>query len=78
MAPKFYPESELLQRIELNGYTSMVRDKFSGISESYNILRLRLVLPRSSNVGAVYRYSTEVGDVPPDVEFGVAAAPWPA
>ena len=60
MAPKFYPKSELLQRIELNGYASMVRDKFSGIWESYNTLRLRFVLPRSSNMGAVYRYSTEV------------------
>ena len=25
-----------------------------------------------------YRYELEAGDVPPDVEFGVAAAPWPA
>ncbi len=23
-------------------------------------------------------YDPETGDVPPDVEFGVAAAPWPA
>ena len=60
IAPKFYPESKLLQRIELNGFTSMTRDKFSGIWESYNHLRLKFVLPRSSNVSARYRYSTEV------------------
>ena len=25
-----------------------------------------------------YSHRERVGDVPPDVEFGVAAAPWPA
>ena len=60
MGPKFYPKSDVFQRIDLSGSSNMIRDKFSGIWESNNSLRLAFVLPRTSNIGATYRYSTEV------------------
>ena len=43
------------------------------IKRSIAIKTIRLDIPPQNP-----HYRTFIGDVPPDVEFGVAAAPWPA
>lgn len=55
-----YPRSKVIKRIDPMVHSIQIRDKFSGLYETYNSLDLRLLLLRDSYILAGYRYSTEV------------------
>ncbi len=60
LGPKFYPDNDVIQRIDLEGATGHTRDRFSGIWESSNFVELRFVLPRRTTLSGRYGYATEV------------------
>jgi hypothetical protein len=60
LTPKFYPNSKLLQRIDSKIYTSQLKDQFSNIWETYNVLFLTFSFLRSTRLALSSNYSTEV------------------
>jgi hypothetical protein len=60
VAPKFYPNSKVLQRIDPVIYSSQLKDQFSNIWETYNGLFLTFFLLRSTRLVLTSNYSTEV------------------
>lgn len=58
--PMIYPKSKILLRIDPLLHSINIRDKFSGLFETYESFDLRLILPRSTTLIAGGRYQTEV------------------
>jgi hypothetical protein len=58
--PMIYPKSRTLLRIDPMFHLINIRDKFSGLYETYNAFDLRLVMPRNTMVTAGGRYQTEI------------------
>ncbi len=58
--PMIYPKSRTFLRIDPLFHTINIRDKFSGLYETYNTFDLRLILPRNTTLTAGGRYQTEV------------------
>ncbi len=58
--PMIYPNSRLFLRIDPIFHTINIRDKFSGLFETYNTFDLRLIMPRNTTLIAGVRYQTEV------------------
>jgi hypothetical protein len=58
--PMIYPKSRTFLRIDPLFHTINIRDKFSGLLETYNTFDLRLILPRNTTLTAGGRYQTEV------------------
>jgi hypothetical protein len=56
----FYPKSKLVRRIDPMFHSTQIRDRFSGLYETFNSLDLRLLFPRDSFVLFGGRYATEV------------------
>jgi hypothetical protein len=56
----FYPDSEIIKRIDPLIHSFQVRDKLSGLYETYNTFDLRLILPRNTIILGGYRYASEV------------------
>ncbi len=56
----FYPKSKVIRRIDPMVHSFQIRDKLSGLYETYNSLDLRFLLWRSSTIQFGGRYSTEV------------------
>jgi len=57
---KFYPKSKIIQRIDPMIHSYQIRDKFSGLYETFNSLDLRLMFPRNSMLLFGGRYATEI------------------
>ena len=60
LLPMIYPKSRTFLRIDPLFHTINIRDKFSGLYETYNTFDLRLILPRNTTLTAGVRYQTEV------------------
>jgi hypothetical protein len=58
--PMIYPKSRLFLRIDPIFHTINIRDKFSGLFETYNTFDLRLIMPRNTTFVAGGRYQTEI------------------
>ena len=58
--PMIYPKSRLFLRIDPIFHTINIRDKSSGLYETYNTFDLRLIMPRNTTLVAGGRYQTEV------------------
>jgi len=58
--PMIYPKSRTFLRIDPIFHTINIRDKFSGLFETYNTFDLRLHMPRNTQLIAGGRYQTEV------------------
>jgi hypothetical protein len=58
--PIVYPNSRTFLRIDPIFHTINIRDKFSGLFETYNTFDLRLIMPRNTTLVAGGRYQTEV------------------
>jgi hypothetical protein len=58
--PMIYPKSRTFLRIDPVFHTINIRDKFSGLFETYNTFDLRLIMPRNTTLVAGGRYQTEV------------------
>jgi hypothetical protein len=58
--PMIYPKSRTFLRIDPIFHTINIRDKFSGLFETYDTFDLRLILPRNTTLIAGARYQTEV------------------
>ena len=56
----FYPKSKVVQRIDPMFHSTQIRDRFSGLYETFNSLDLRLLFPRDSMILVGGRYATEV------------------
>jgi hypothetical protein len=56
----FYPKSKLVRRIDPMFHSTQIRDRFSGLYETFNSLDLRLLFPRDSFILFGGRYATEV------------------
>lgn len=56
----FYPHSKIIQRIDPMIHSFQLRDKFSGLYETFNSFDLRFLLPRNSFILFGYRYATEI------------------
>ena len=56
----FYPNSKIIKRIDPLIHSFQVRDKFSGLYETYNTFDLRLILPLNTIILGGYRYANEV------------------
>lgn len=56
----FYPDSKIIKRIDPLIHSFQVKDKFSGLYETYNTFDLRFILPRNTIILAGYRYANEV------------------
>jgi hypothetical protein len=57
--PMIYPKSRTFLRIDPLFHTINIRDKFSGLFETYNTFDLRLIMPRNTTLIAGGRYQTE-------------------
>jgi hypothetical protein len=60
VSPKFYPDSETLQRCEFTASISYIKDKFYDLDETENTVSLKFSLPKNSSITAQAGYSTEV------------------
>ena len=60
VVPKFYPNSTVIRRVDLNISNAFVRDKFDGLDETNNSVSLQFRLWRNSNITMSSNYSTEV------------------
>jgi len=58
--PMIYPKSRTFLRIDPMVHIINIRDKFSGLYETYNAFDLRLVMPRNTMITMGGRYQTEV------------------
>jgi hypothetical protein len=58
--PLIYPKSRTFLRVDPLFHTINIRDKFSGLFETYNTFDLRLIMPRNTTIAAGGRYQTEV------------------
>jgi hypothetical protein len=58
--PMVYPKSRTFLRIDPLFHTINIRDKFSGLYETYNTFDLRLIMPRNTTLIAGGRYQTEI------------------
>ena len=58
--PMIYPKSRTFLRIDPIFHTINIRDKFSGLFETYDTFDLRLIMPRNTTLIAGGRYQTEV------------------
>jgi len=58
--PMIYPKSRTFLRIDPMVHIINIRDKFSGLTETYNAFDLRLVMPRNTMITAGGRYQTEI------------------
>jgi hypothetical protein len=58
--PKIYPESSVIQRIELEGFTAQTNDKPSSLWETFNHLSVTSFFLGSYNARVKYSYSTEI------------------
>jgi hypothetical protein len=58
--PMIYPKSRTFLRIDPIFHAINIRDKFSGLLETYDTFDLRLILPRNTTLIAGGRYQTEV------------------
>jgi len=56
----FYPKSKIIQRIDPMIHSYQIRDRSSGLYETFNSLDLRLIFPRNSMLLFGGRYATEV------------------
>ncbi|MGD8534219.1 MAG: DUF5916 domain-containing protein [Candidatus Aminicenantes bacterium] len=56
----FYPKSKLVRRIDPMFHSTQIRDRFSGLYETFNSLDLRLLFPRDSFILLGGRYANEV------------------
>jgi len=66
-----YPRSKLIKRIDPMIHSTQIRDKFSGLYETYNSFDLRFILLRDSIILFGYRYATEVFS---DEKFSISGA----
>lgn len=58
--PKFYPPSQVVRRVDLNFFSSQLKDLYSDLWETENTLSLGFLMVRSSRVLLRYTYSTEI------------------
>jgi len=58
--PMIYPKSQTFLRIDPMFHSINIRDKFSGLYETYNAFDLRVVMPRNTTLTAGGRYQTEI------------------
>jgi len=58
--PMIYPQSRTFLRIDPVFHTINIRDKASGLWETYDTFDLRLIMPRNTTLIAGGRYQTEV------------------
>ncbi|OGF58863.1 MAG: hypothetical protein A2Y62_11020 [Candidatus Fischerbacteria bacterium RBG_13_37_8] len=56
----FYPQSNTILRIDPMIHSRQVRDKFSGLYETFNAFDIRLMLKKNSSFIAGARYVTEI------------------
>jgi hypothetical protein len=56
----FYPKSKFVRRIDPMFHSIQIRDRFSGLYETFNSLDMRLLFPRNSFILFGGRYATEV------------------
>jgi len=56
----FYPNSKIIRRIDPMIHSIQIRDKFSGLYETFNSFDLRFILLRNSSVQFGCQYATEV------------------
>ena len=56
----FYPKSNTLKRIDILIHSNQIKDKFSGLNETYNSGDLRLIFPNSTSFLFGGRYATEI------------------
>lgn len=57
---KFYPNSKIIRRIDPMIHSIQIRDKFSGLYETFNSFDLKFILLRNSSVQFGCQYATEV------------------
>lgn len=55
-----HPRSKIIQRIDPMIHSNQIRDRFSGLYETYNSFDLRLLFPRDTSFVVGARYATEV------------------
>lgn len=60
VAPKFYPRSTLIRRVDPYFYTAQIKDKPSDLYETDNALLLRLILHGNASISLRYAYATEI------------------
>jgi hypothetical protein len=58
--PMIYPKSRTFLRLDPMVHIINIRDKFSGLYETYDAFDLRLILPRNTSLTAGGRYQTEI------------------
>jgi hypothetical protein len=58
--PMIYPKSRTFLRVDPIFHTINIRDKLSGLLETYSTFDLRLIMPRNTTLIAGGRYQTEV------------------
>jgi hypothetical protein len=58
--PKFYPESGLFRRVDVELFSGQTEDRPSGLWETSNYISILGVLPGNLSVRTQYTYSTEV------------------
>ncbi|MEK6569753.1 MAG: hypothetical protein AABZ61_00165, partial [Bacteroidota bacterium] len=58
--PKFYPQSEVFRRTDLELFSAQTQDKFSSLWETFNHISLQQYLWGSLNLKLKYSYSTEI------------------
>jgi Domain of unknown function (DUF5916) len=58
--PMIYPKSQTFLRIDPMFHSINIRDKFSGLYETYDAFDLRAILPRSTTLTAGGHYQTEI------------------
>ena len=60
LSPKLYPKQGLIKRIDPTIYTSLTKDKPSGLNESTVYLSLSATLPRNTRISISANRSTEI------------------
>jgi hypothetical protein len=58
--PMIYPKSRTFLRLDPMFHSINIRDKFSGLYETYEAFDFRAVLPRNTSLSAGARYQTEI------------------
>jgi hypothetical protein len=58
--PRFYPQSEILRRIQLEFFSGQTQDRFSRLWETSNYATLSNLFPGSLSLKVKYSYSTEI------------------
>jgi hypothetical protein len=58
--PKFYPDSEVFRRVDLELFSGQTKDRPSGLWETYNQLLVHAIVLRNLSIRGAYSYATEV------------------